>query len=72
MEKLFATHVSLVNGKTHSLHMKLENFVEKVIALDGSFRVGLIRFDDIVINPEYIVSIQQVTSVRARRPSRTI
>ena len=70
--KIFATHVSLVNGKTHILHMKLESFVEKVIAPDGSFRVGLISFDDIVINPEHIVSVQQVASVRARRPSRTI
>ena len=43
-----------------------------MIAPDGSFRVGLISFDDIVINPEHIVSVQQVASVRARRPSRTI
>ncbi|WP_258375851.1 hypothetical protein [Bacillus sp. 196mf] len=64
--------MSLVNGKTHILHMKLENVLEKVIAPDGSFREGLIRFDDIVINPEHIVSVQQVTSVRTRRPSRTI
>lgn len=72
MEKIFATHVSLVNGKTHILHMKLEFFLEKVIAPDGSFREGLIRFDDTVINPEHIVSVQQVNSVRTRKPSRTI
>ncbi|WP_230478643.1 hypothetical protein [Bacillus thuringiensis] len=52
--------------------MKLESFIDKVVAPDGSFREGLIRFDDIVINPEHIVSVQQVTSVRTRRPSRTI
>lgn len=72
MEKTFVTHVSLVNGKMHILHMKLERFVEKVIAPDGSFRVGLIHFDDIVINPEHIVSVQQVTSVRTRKLNRTI
>ncbi|MHB0803509.1 hypothetical protein PVK73_29855 [Bacillus thuringiensis] len=72
MEKIVATHVSLVNGKTHILHMKLESVLEKMIAADGSFREGLIRFEDIVINPEHIVSVQQVTSVRTRRPSRTI
>ncbi len=72
MEKIFATHVSLVNGKTHILHMKLESFLDKVVAPDGSFREGLIHLDDIVINPEHIVSVQQVTSVRTRRPSRTI
>lgn len=72
MEKIVAIHVSLVNGKTHILHMKLESVLEKMIAPDGSFREGLIRFEDIVINPEHIVSVQQVTSVRTRRPSRTI
>ncbi|MCQ6307477.1 hypothetical protein [Bacillus cereus] len=72
MERMFATHVSLVNGKTHILHMKLENFVEKVLAPDGSFREGLIRFNDTLINPEHIVSVQQVTSVRTRRSSQTI
>ncbi|MGE6964133.1 hypothetical protein ACQKIW_30700 [Bacillus thuringiensis] len=72
MERIFATHVSLINGKTNILHMKLESFLEKVIAPDGSFREGLIRFGDTVINPEHIVSVQQVTSVRTRRLSRTI
>lgn len=72
MEKIVATHVSLENGKTHILHMELESFLDKVIAPDGSFREGFIRFDDIVINPEQIVSVQQVTSARTRRPSRTV
>ncbi|WP_232306103.1 hypothetical protein [Bacillus cereus] len=64
--------MSLVNGKKHILHMKLGSFLDKVVAPDGSFREGLIHLDDIVINPEHIVSVQQVTSVRTRRPSRTI
>ncbi|PEF61485.1 hypothetical protein [Bacillus cereus] len=72
MEKIFTTHVSLANGKTHILHMKLEIFLDKVLAPDGCFREGLIRFDDTVINPEHIVSVQQVASVRTRRPNRTI
>ncbi|WP_144641615.1 hypothetical protein [Bacillus cereus] len=72
MEKIFVTHVSLVNGKTHILKMKLENFLDKVIAPDGSFKNGLICFEDTLINPEHITSVKQVTSVRTRRLNHVI
>ncbi|MEK4774527.1 hypothetical protein ACQVTU_29050 [Bacillus cereus] len=72
MEKIFVTHVSLVNGKTHILKMKLEYVLEKVIAPDGNFKKGLIRFEDTLINPEHITSVQQVTSVRTRRLNRIV
>ncbi|MCC3688769.1 hypothetical protein LLR47_26685 [Bacillus cereus] len=72
MKKIFVTHVSLVDGKTHILKMKLENFLDKVIAPDGSFKSGLIRFEEILLNPEHITSVQQVTSVNIRRPIQTV
>ncbi|MEK4674817.1 MULTISPECIES: hypothetical protein [Bacillus] len=72
MDKIVTTHVGLVNGKVHIFQMSLEKFLDKVVAPDGSFREGLIRFNDILINPEQIVSVQQVSSVRTRRPSRII
>ena len=61
-------------GKWENAYLTYEvgEFLDKVVAPDGSFREGLIHLDDIVINPEHIVSVQQVTSVRTRRPSRTI
>lgn len=72
MDKIVTTHVGLVNGKVHIFQMSLEKFLDKVVAPDGCFREGLIRFNDILINPVQIVSVQQVSSVRTRRPSRMI
>ncbi|PEL93991.1 MULTISPECIES: hypothetical protein [Bacillus cereus group] len=72
MEKIFVTHISLVNGKTYMLKIKLEHVLEKVLAPDGSFRQGLIRFEEILINPEHITSVQQVASVRTRKLNRVI
>ncbi|MBJ8113122.1 hypothetical protein JDS99_26475 [Bacillus cereus group sp. N6] len=70
MEKIFVTHISLANGKTHILKMKLENVLEKVMEPDGNFKNGLIRFEDTLINPKHITSVQQVVSVRRRRLNR--
>ncbi|MEK4677467.1 MULTISPECIES: hypothetical protein [Bacillus] len=72
MDKIVTTHVGLMNGKVHIFQMSLERFLDKVVAPDGCFKEGLIRFNDIVINPEHIVSVQQVSSARIRRSSRML
>ncbi|OLR26845.1 hypothetical protein [Bacillus cereus] len=70
MDKIVTTYVGLVNGKVHIFQMSLEKFLDRVVAPDGCFKEGLIRFNDILINPEHIVSVQQVSSTRIRRSSR--
>ena len=48
-------------GKWENAYLTYEvgEFLDKVVAPDGSFREGLIHLDDIVINPEHIVSVQK-------------
>ena len=48
-------------GKWENAYLTYEvgEFLDKVVAPDGSFREGLIHLDDIVINPEHIVSVRQ-------------
>ncbi|MEX0418261.1 hypothetical protein [Bacillus sp. C30] len=72
MDKIFTTHVSLVDGKVHILRMNLDSFLDKVVASDGSFKNSLICFDDILINPEHIVSVQQVVAVKPGRTRSTV